>query len=93
MNEVGGDAAEYLPRLEAGGDIDAWASNGVRQLIKVLTRTPEEKRQFAERAVRWSAHFSVDKAIDSYLTIYESVLRLTCGGHGVASPFNQRAKA
>jgi glycosyltransferase involved in cell wall biosynthesis len=93
MNEVGGDAAEYLPRLEASGDIDAWASNGARQLIKMLSRTPEEKRQSADRGVAWSAHFSVDKAISSYLTIYERVLRLTCGGHGTVSPLNERAKA
>jgi glycosyltransferase involved in cell wall biosynthesis len=93
MNEVGGDSAEYLPRFKADGDIDSWASNGARRLIKVLSRTPEEKRQFAERAVSWSAHFSVDKAIDSYLTIYGNILNLTCGGHGVASPFNERAKA
>jgi len=93
MNEVGGDAAEYLPRFNAGGDMDAWASNGARQLIKVLSRSPEDKRQFAERAQTWSAHFSVDKAIDAYLTIYEHILRLTCGGHGVAAPFNKRAKA
>ena len=93
MNEVGGDAAEYLPRLEAGGDIDAWAANGARQLIKVLSRSPEDKRRYAERAQAWSAHFSVDKAIDAYLKIYENVLRLTCGGRGVATPFNERAKA
>ena len=92
MNEVGGDAAEYLPRFGAGGDMDAWASNGARQLIKILSRTAEDKREFAARAVAWSAHFSVDRAIDSYLTIYENVLRLTCGGH-VASPFDERAKA
>jgi glycosyltransferase involved in cell wall biosynthesis len=93
MNEVGGDSAEYLPRLKAGGDIDAWASNGARQLIKVLSRTPDEKRRFSERGVAWSAHFSVDKAIDSYLTIYRTVLTLTRGGHGAASPLDERAKA
>jgi glycosyltransferase involved in cell wall biosynthesis len=93
MNEVGGDAAEYLPRFKAGGDIDAWASNGARHLIKMLSRTPEEKRRIAERGVAWSAHFSVDRAISSYLTIYEHVLRLTCGGHGAASPVSERVKA
>jgi glycosyltransferase involved in cell wall biosynthesis len=93
MNEVAGDAAEYLPRLNAGDDIDIWASNGARQLIKILSRTPDEKRKFAERAVAWSAQFSNDKAIDSYLTIYRAVLSLTGGGHGAASPFDERAKA
>jgi glycosyltransferase involved in cell wall biosynthesis len=93
MNEVGGDAAEYLPRFNAGEDIDIWASNGARQLIRVLSRTPEEKRKFAERAVTWSAQFSNDKAIDSYLTIYRTVLSLTRGGHGAASPLDERAKA
>jgi glycosyltransferase involved in cell wall biosynthesis len=93
MNEVGGDAAEYLPRLKAGEDIDTWASNGARQLITMLSRTPEEKRKFAERGIAWTAHFSGDKAICSYLTIYERVLRLTCGGHGATSPLSERAKA
>jgi len=93
MNEVGGDAAEYLPRLNAADDIDLWASNGARQLIKVLSRTPEEKRRFAERGVAWSANFSVDKAIDSYLAIYRTVLCLTRGGHGAAAPLDERAEA
>jgi glycosyltransferase involved in cell wall biosynthesis len=93
MNEVGGDAAQYLPRLNAGDDIDLWASNGARQLIKVLSRTPEEKRRVAERGVTWAAQFSVDKAIDSYLTIYLNVLSLTPGGHRAAAPLDERAKA
>ena len=91
MNEVGGDAAEYLPRFNAGGDIDAWASQGARQLIKVLSRSPEEKRHFADRAIAWSAQFSVDRAIDSYLTIYRAVLSLT-GGHGAASPLTRNTQ-
>jgi glycosyltransferase involved in cell wall biosynthesis len=93
MNEVGGDAAEYLPRLNVGDDIDLWASNGARQLIRVLSRTPEEKRKVAERAMTWAAQFSVDKAIDSYLAIYRAVLNLSVGGHGAASPVDERAKA
>ena len=94
MNEVGGDAAEYLPRLEAGGDIDVWASNGARQLIKVLSRTPEEKRRVAQRAARWVAQFSVDGAINSYLTIYRAVLSHSqVGGQGADMPVDGRAKA
>jgi len=92
MNEVGGDAAEYLPRLKAGGDIGTWASNGARQLIKMLSRTPEEKRQVAERGIAWSARFSVEAAISSYLAIYERVLRLACGAHGAASPLGERVE-
>jgi glycosyltransferase involved in cell wall biosynthesis len=91
MNEVGGSAAEYLPRLEAGGEIDAWASNGARQLIKVLSRNPEEKRRVAERAMTWAAQFSNDKAIDSYLAIYRTVLSLALG-QPAASAVHQRAK-
>ncbi len=41
----------------------------------------------------WAAQFSVDKAIDSYLTIYRAVLSLTLGGRGAASPVDERAKA
>src|SRR5258708_28854667 len=77
MNEVGGDAAEYLPRLNVGDDIDLWAANGARQLLRVLSRTPEEKRKIAERAMTWAAQFSVDKAIDAYLAIYRAVLNLS----------------
>jgi hypothetical protein len=88
---VAGDAAESLPRFNVGGDIDAWASQGVRQLIKVLSRSPEEKRHFADRAIAWSAQFSVDRAIDSYLTIYRAVLSLT-GGHGAASPLTRNTQ-
>ena len=93
MNEVGGDAAEYLPRLNVGDDIDLWATNGARRLVKVLSRTPEEKRRVAERGAVWAAQFSVDKAIDSYLAIYRRVLSLTPGGHGAIAPVDERAKA
>jgi glycosyltransferase involved in cell wall biosynthesis len=93
MNEVGGDAAEYLPRFNAGDDIDRWASNGAQQLIKVLSRTREARRGIAERAVTWAAQFSIDKAIDSYLIIYGAVLGLSMGSQGAASPVDERAKA
>jgi glycosyltransferase involved in cell wall biosynthesis len=82
MNEVAGDAAVYLPRFRAGDNMDAWASNGAKQLVMLLSRTPELKREHAERAVAWSAQFSADKAIESYLNVYGSVLRLTHGVHG-----------
>jgi glycosyltransferase involved in cell wall biosynthesis len=93
MNEVGGDAAIYLPRLNPGDDIDLWASNGARQLCKILSRTTEEKRNAAERAVTWAQQFSVDKAIDSYLTIYRAVLSLTLGGQQAEVAVGERAKA
>ncbi len=93
MNEVAGNAAVYLPRFSAGESMDAWASNGARQLIALLSRTPELKRQSAERAVAWSAQFSVDRAIESYLMIYRNVLSLSVGAHGAASALNARLKA
>jgi glycosyltransferase involved in cell wall biosynthesis len=74
MNEVGGDAADYLPLLQGNDDMHTWAANGARQLMTILARGPEERARRAARGVAWSAGFSVGKAIDGYLAVYRSVL-------------------
>jgi hypothetical protein len=75
MNEVAGDAAEYLPRFQSGGDMDAWATRGAETLKSLLSRTAAERTQIAERGIAWAKRFDTDTAIDKYLAIYREVLK------------------
>jgi glycosyltransferase involved in cell wall biosynthesis len=75
MNEVAGDAAQYLPRFQSGGDMDAWATRGAETLKSLLSRTAAERTQIAERGIVWAKRFATDTAIDKYLAIYREVLK------------------
>ena len=74
MNEVGGDVADYLPRLQAGADVDAWATQGARRIRAVLGRSAEECVAARDRGIAWASRFTADTAIDAYLAIYRKVL-------------------
>ena len=74
MNEVGGPHAHYLPRLPGAEGIPAWAKHGAELLCKILDR-PEEAREAAALAgIEWTQRFDSERAIESYLKIYASVL-------------------
>ncbi len=74
MNEVAGDAAVYLPRLEWDGDLDSWASQGAAALQSLLAESAEERQGRAMRAQAWASRFDADRAADGYLEIYGKVL-------------------
>lgn len=80
MNEVGGEIATYLPRLEVGDDVAAWARFGAARVIHVLGRSKSERERNATRGREWAARFNAGAAIDSYLSVYQRVLALECGG-------------
>jgi glycosyltransferase involved in cell wall biosynthesis len=84
MNEVAGDTARFIPRLQADDDVNAWASHGASVLREVLSRGAAEKAVLAERARAWTKRFDADKAIDGYLGIYRKILDSV--GHGAISP-------
>lgn len=76
MNEIGGPAARYLPRLRHGDDVHAWASHGARVLDDLLEMDEVERKHLAAEGVAWSQRFVADAAIDAYLHIYQRVLDL-----------------
>jgi glycosyltransferase involved in cell wall biosynthesis len=79
MNEVAGDAAVYLPRLQYGEDIDAWASHGAAVLRELLSESADDRLRRTERGRVWANSFDADRSIQAYLAIYDRVLSLYSG--------------
>jgi glycosyltransferase involved in cell wall biosynthesis len=86
MNEVAGDAAQYLPRLRSDTEIDAWASHGAGVLRTLLDQDPVRRAERAERGRAWVKRFDSDKAIDGYLRVYDKVR----GAHAPEPRLKQR---
>ncbi|MEY8688538.1 MAG: glycosyltransferase [Leptothrix sp. (in: b-proteobacteria)] len=76
MNEVAGSMAAYVPRLESGAPIEAWAELGADQLARLTRRTEREVACDAAAAQDWARRFDANVAIDRYLTIYAQVASL-----------------
>jgi glycosyltransferase involved in cell wall biosynthesis len=74
MTEVAGETAFYIPRLEAGGDIDAWTKEALQVLKEAVAETDAERARRIERGRLWSNKFNGKAAIDSYLGIYRAIL-------------------
>ena len=74
MNEVGGPHAYYLPRLVGADAMAAWAAQGARLLESLLERPEAEREAAAQAGMEWAQRYDGEKAIDSYLRVYESVL-------------------
>jgi glycosyltransferase involved in cell wall biosynthesis len=89
MNEVAGAAALYLPRLAAPGDLESWARNGATVLQGLLSESPAEKARRREAGRAWTKRFDQNATIDSYLAIYERVLRGTKAANDSFSPHGQ----
>lgn len=76
MNEIAGPVASYLPVLQPGDDISAWAERGADALEAVLHMDDKEQALQRQRRMTWAAQFTTHKAIEGYLSIYQSVLAL-----------------
>jgi len=74
MNEIGGPAASYLRRLTTAEPVDAWASEGARQLASMLAWTPEQRQARVQQGLEWAKRFEADDAIEGYLAVYRKVL-------------------
>lgn len=74
MNEVGGSAANYLPRLGNPDSMPGWAAHGAQQLIAMLDRPEAEGAAAARAGIEWAKRYDTARAIDSYLRIYGRVL-------------------
>ena len=83
MTEVGGAAANYLPRLGPTGDREAWANRGAQVLANVLKRSAIERECAIAAGCAWADRFAAQTAIDAYLTIYQQVLAMeSAAQHG-----------
>ena len=76
MNEVAGAAARYIPRLQPGADLDAWAAHGSAAVRDLLSLDAEERQRLVDRGSEWVKRFDADSAIQHYLQIYRRVLDL-----------------
>jgi glycosyltransferase involved in cell wall biosynthesis len=83
MNEVAGEAARYLPRLQIDTDVAAWASGGAAVLQELLSLDPAERERLVARGHVWSKRFDTGRAIEGYLAIYHRVLDLYANRAGL----------
>jgi glycosyltransferase involved in cell wall biosynthesis len=80
MNEVGGAAALYLPRLQAAAALPEWAEAAAAQVEQLLAEPPALAAARRQRALAHAAQFAADFAIDAYLRLYTGVLQHELGG-------------
>jgi glycosyltransferase involved in cell wall biosynthesis len=75
MNEIAGDTAFYLPRLQFGEDINAWAEQGAAILQKLVAEPAAVRQDRSERGRGWVKIFDTDRCLDAYLAIYSSIMK------------------
>jgi glycosyltransferase involved in cell wall biosynthesis len=73
MNEIGGAAARYIPRLKSAAELDVWAAGGAATLRELLALPTAQRDELVQRARDWTRHFDGAAAIDRYLKIYHRV--------------------
>jgi glycosyltransferase involved in cell wall biosynthesis len=74
MNEVGGPASRYLPRLASSDDPQAWAAHGATVLNALLTMDAAERQILRGQCCEWASRFNQDAAIESYLSVYRQIV-------------------
>ncbi|MCR5865814.1 MAG: glycosyltransferase [Aquincola tertiaricarbonis] len=75
MNEVGGSAAFYIPRLPAGAGLGAWAAAAAPVLERVLALQGPALDAWRDDAAAWCMRFEAARAIEGYLQVYSQVLK------------------
>jgi glycosyltransferase involved in cell wall biosynthesis len=75
MNEVGGPAACYLPKLRSPQTMQSWAKAGAQLLQALLSEDSRQKAQRRKQGQEWAARFDTQVTIDRYLEIYQRVLK------------------
>lgn len=84
MNEIGGDAAIYLPLLRHGSSLQAWAEAGAKQLGQALHGPVRERERRVAAGLHRAAHFGAEAAIAAYLDVYRHVLDMELPGAAAA---------
>lgn len=73
MNEVGGDAAFYIPRKPVGAAKE-WADDAGRKIIEILSLSPKEKSSRQAAGFNQVAQFDTERTISAYETIYRRIV-------------------
>lgn len=74
MSEIAGPCALYLPKLRPCDDLLEWASRGAGELESLLSKGNAELTDEAEQSAQWARRFDPNKAIESYLEIYRTIM-------------------
>jgi glycosyltransferase involved in cell wall biosynthesis len=74
MNEIGGAAATYIPRLKTIDDEQVWAENAAQTLRQLLAMSATQRQALVDSGISNVARFNVDAAIEGYLNVYQQVL-------------------
>lgn len=79
MNEVGGPASRYLPRLASSDDPQAWAAHGATVLNALLAVDAAERQILRGQCREWASRFNQDAAIEGYLSVYRQIVGRDAG--------------
>jgi glycosyltransferase involved in cell wall biosynthesis len=75
MNEVGGDAAFYIPAADATAPADAaWTTAAAGVIARVLALSPAERQAAVERGLAQVRRFDSEAALDRIEAIYRQTL-------------------
>lgn len=80
MNEVGGPAALYVPRLKSSESLPEWAAQAGHVLNDLLAETATQREARMQQGLGWAARFNANTAIDGYLDIYKQVFASEAAG-------------
>lgn len=73
MNEFAGGAAHYIPRLQPGDDIDAWAGQGANLVGRLVAQPIPDFETVSIAANQLRERFDAKKTIEAYLSIYKNL--------------------
>ncbi|MGJ7490975.1 glycosyltransferase [Variovorax sp. ZT4R33] len=75
MNEVGGDAAFYVPPADVAAPADAaWTAAGSAVIAQVLALSPEARQAAVARGLAQVRHFDSEAALDRIEALYRQAL-------------------
>lgn len=81
MNEVGGSAPFYLPRLCREQNEKEWIERAADTIEYVINMNDSERQRRIDDGVAWAGQFDGERVIDEYICIYRDILR----HHGASS--------
>jgi glycosyltransferase involved in cell wall biosynthesis len=73
MNEVGGDAAIYIPRLTKNNAV-LWKAEAAEKLNVFLTLTPGQQDEIRLKGIENAKRFSLDAALNQIEDIYKKII-------------------
>jgi len=74
MNEIGGAAPFYAPRLLMPQEMATWSAEASARLLSMLTLSDADRRQRMQTGLSWVAQFAPHLAIEGYLRVYQEIV-------------------